>query len=176
MAKLYALNLLPFLFIALTILNLSSISAIDSSNQEIDAVIEALRSDGNFTIWAKLLEISKARLVLPTNATIFVPSDAAISHLSYATDTHPYLIPYHINPSLIPYHITTEHHLLLSDLYHLKPLSLLPTLVPRKTIVITSTLLSSYKIDNAIITHPDIYLSSQLVVHGINRILDLHPQ
>lgn len=180
MVKPYTLNLLPFLFIALTILNLSSISATisssESSDQEIDAVIEALRCnanyetfscDSNFSIWIKLLEISKGRLVLPKNATMFAPTDAAISHLSYATDLSPYLIPYHITP---------KHHLLLPDLYELKPLSLLPTLVPWKTILITSTLPSSYKIDNAVITHPDIYLSSRLVVHGINRILDLHPQ
>ncbi|KAK1395526.1 FAS1 domain-containing protein [Heracleum sosnowskyi] len=81
-----------------------------------------------------------------------------------------------MNPYLVACHITPVHHLLYSDLCHLKPLTLLPTLVPSKTILITSTLSSNYRIDNALITHPNLYISSRIVVHGIDRILDLHPQ
>ncbi|KAK1372119.1 FAS1 domain-containing protein [Heracleum sosnowskyi] len=145
----------------------SSSTTARSDQEEVDAVIKTLLCQGGFTIWAKLLDVSKTKLVLTVNATMFVPTDAAIMDLRYATE---------MNPSLIPYHVTPKHHLLLSDLYHLKPLTLLPTLVPWKTILITSTLLSNYKIDNAIITQTDIYVSSRLVVHGINHILDLNPQ
>lgn len=173
MVKPYSLNPLLLFFIALVILNIPSIyattesSTCPSSNQEVDAIIDALLRQGGFTIWAKLLKTSKTRPLIPLNATMFVPTDAAISHLRYAADMNPYLVPYHITP---------KHHLLFSDLCHLKPLSLLPTLVPSKTILITSTLLSSYKVDNAIISHPNIYLSPKIAVHGIARILDLHPR
>ncbi|XP_074324137.1 uncharacterized protein LOC141661062 [Apium graveolens] len=169
MAKFYALNLLPFLTILILLSSISATISYESSDQQIDKVIESLRCnsnyetfscDGNFKIWIKLLEQSKGRLNIPVNATMFAPNDAALSQLGYIS---PHLIPYHISPSL-------------HDLYDLKPLSLLPTLVPWKTILITSTLPSRIKIDNAIITRPYIYLSRQLVVHGINHILDLHPQ
>ncbi|WOG82231.1 hypothetical protein DCAR_0101393 [Daucus carota subsp. sativus] len=180
MAKNYSLNFL-FFFIALIIFNLPSLHATTTTslsplpplNQEIDAVIEALLCESNyeallcesnFTIWAHLLNVSKTQLVLPVNATMFAPTDAAISHLA------------ELNPHLIPYHVTPNHHLLFSRLLNLEPLSLLPTLVPDKTILITSTLPWSYKVDKAIITQPNIYISSRLVVHGIDHVLDLHPQ
>ncbi|KAK1398797.1 FAS1 domain-containing protein [Heracleum sosnowskyi] len=168
MAKHYSQNLLVVLLLvtAIAILNLPSISA-TTSNQEVDALVETLVRKGGFTIWAKLFANSKTRPVLPRKATLFVPTDAALSHLRYATDMDPYLIPYHITP---------EHHLLFSDLCHLKPLSLLPTLVPSKTILITSTLSANYMVDNSLVTHPNLYLSPHISVHGINRILDLHPQ
>ncbi|KAK1359836.1 FAS1 domain-containing protein [Heracleum sosnowskyi] len=167
MAKHYSQKLLVVLLLtAITILNLPSISA-TTSNQEVDAIVKALVQKGSFTIWAKLFANSKTRPVLPKNATLFVPTDAALSHLRYATDMDPYFIPYHITP---------QRHLLFSDLCHLKPFSLLPTLVPSKTILITSTLASNYKVDNSLITHPNLYLSPRIAVHGINRILDLHPQ
>ncbi|WOG83922.1 hypothetical protein DCAR_0103100 [Daucus carota subsp. sativus] len=178
MAKNYSLNFLIF-FIALVIFNLPSLHATPSSplpplnQEETDAVIKALLCESNyeaqlcesnFTIWAHLLNISKTQLVLPVNATMFAPTDAAITHLA------------ELNAHLIPYHITPNHHLLFSHLLNLKPLSLLPTLVPDKTILITSTVPWSYKVDKAIITQPNIYISSRLVVHGIDHVLDLHPQ
>lgn len=167
MAKHYSQNhLVLLLLIAIAILNLPAVSA-TTSNQEVDAIIQALVHKGGFTIWGKLFANMKTRPVLPAKATLFVPTDAALSHLPYATDMNRYLIPYHITP---------QHHLLFSDLCHLKPLSLLPTLVPSKTVLITSTLPTNYRVDNSLIIHPNLYLSSHIAVHGINRILDLHPQ
>ncbi|KAK1395524.1 FAS1 domain-containing protein [Heracleum sosnowskyi] len=172
MAKYYCF-LNPFLLLTtLTILNLCSISATTSttlppSNQEVDAIIETLVQKGGFRIWAKLLAASKTRPVFPPNyATLFVPTDAAIARLRYATDMNPYAIACHITPQL----------LLFSDLCHLKPFSLLSTLVPSKTILITSTLSSNYRLDNALITDPNLYLSSHIAVHGIDCILDLNTQ
>ncbi|WOH01557.1 hypothetical protein DCAR_0520941 [Daucus carota subsp. sativus] len=174
MAKYYSANLLVLLLLtAITSLNLHSTSAATTpstlplSTHEAAAIVEALIEKGGFTIWAKLFANSKTRPLLPAKATIFVPTDAAMSHLHYATDMDPYLIPYHVTP---------KHHLLYSELYHLKPLSLLPTLVPSKTILITSTSPSNYRVDNSLITHPNLYLSPRIAIHGINKILDLHPQ
>ena len=165
------------LFIALIILNLNSISATPSptlppsnrkvdtiieEDKEIDAMIEALVYQGGYTIWAKFLADLKTKHVFLTNATLFLPSDAAISRLQLSYDEGTGINPYR----LIPYHITPKHHLLFSDLCHLKPLTLLPTLVALKTIVITSTIPSNYMIDNSRITHPNLYTSSRIVVHG----------
>ncbi|KAL8108547.1 hypothetical protein AgCh_024863 [Apium graveolens] len=136
-------------------------------DQEVDSIVDTLLRQGSFKIWAKLLKTSKNKLVIPLSgrATMFVPTDAA--HLHYTPATYPYYIPYHITP---------KHRLFFSHLCTLKPLSLLPTLIPSKAILITSTLPSSYKVDKAIITHPNLYLSPNIAVHGINRILDLHTQ
>ncbi|KAL8149115.1 FAS1 domain-containing protein SELMODRAFT_448915-like [Apium graveolens] len=171
MAKQYyshnLLVVLLFVLTSITILNLPSVSATMSSNEEVDDIIKALVQKGGFTIWAKLFANSKTRPILPTKATLFVPTDDALSHLRYATDMNRYFIPYHITP---------QHRLLFSDLCHLKPLSLLPTLVRSKNIVVTSTLPTNYRLDNSLITHPNLYVSPHIAVHGINRILDLHPQ
>ncbi|KAK1372121.1 hypothetical protein POM88_038213 [Heracleum sosnowskyi] len=67
----------------------SSSTSARSDQEEVDAVIKTLLCQGGFTIWAKLLDVSKTKLVLPVNATMFVPTDAAIMDLRYATEMNP---------------------------------------------------------------------------------------
>ncbi|XP_019179420.1 PREDICTED: uncharacterized protein LOC109174621 [Ipomoea nil] len=135
-------------------------------DQYIINIIRALRGAGDFAGWANLLSSANVSS-LPLSATLFIPGNDAISHLPTASTNPAGLI---FDPLLVPYHIVPQR-LPFSHLQRLNLHDRLPTLLPSKSILITNNSLANFTIDDARITHPDLFQTPAFSVHGINRIL-----
>ncbi|GAA0139503.1 hypothetical protein LIER_01032 [Lithospermum erythrorhizon] len=103
--------------------------------------------------------------MLPLKATLFVPSNDALSVFPDATAAG-----VSIDPSILAYHITPQH-LSFSDLKKLPVYSRIPTLLTSNFIIVTNAS-SRFSIDDAEVTHPDLYISPAFSVHGVSKILD----
>ncbi|XP_059626634.1 uncharacterized protein LOC132269457 [Cornus florida] len=98
----------------------------------------------------------------PLAATLFIPSNDAISHFPTATlNFDPFIILYHIAPQRLSF----------SDLRRFKTHTRPPTLLPSKTILITNNSPFNFTINDSPISHPDLYATT-VSVHGIKTILD----
>ncbi|KAL0398188.1 UNVERIFIED_CONTAM: hypothetical protein Sradi_2162100 [Sesamum radiatum] len=128
-------------------------------------IIDALIGTGDFVGWANLLS-STDPSAFPLTATLFIPSNDAVSHLPSANtagiDYDPFLIPYHIIPQRLTF----------SDLQQFRVHSRLPTLLPSKYIVITNNSSSNFTVDDSQITQADIFVNVAFSVHGIEKVLD----
>ncbi|KAL0363691.1 UNVERIFIED_CONTAM: hypothetical protein Scaly_1324300 [Sesamum calycinum] len=132
---------------------------------QLNNIIDALIGTGDFVGWANLL--SSADLsAFPLTATLFIPSNDAVSHYSSANtagiDYDPFLIPYHIIPQRLTF----------SDLQQFRVHSRLPTLLPSKYIVVTNNSPSNFTVDDSQITQADIFVNVAFSVHGIKKVLD----
>ncbi|KAK1353540.1 FAS1 domain-containing protein [Heracleum sosnowskyi] len=131
----------------------------DFYEDELYNIFQALLAQNDFTIWGKLLAGHSTKPVLPDQATLFVPLNAAVLDLRDRIDIDRNLIPYHIIPQRLSF----------DQLRAFEPLSTLPILLPSKTLQITATPLN-FTIQHTFITHPDIYLSSVFAVHGVEHL------
>ncbi|KAK1395527.1 FAS1 domain-containing protein [Heracleum sosnowskyi] len=123
-------------------------------------IMQALfTSQGDFTIWCMLLTGHTTGPVLPLYATLFVPSNPSVIDLRHAK-------PAEIDPFLMPYHVVPQR-LSFDDLLGLDLETRLPTLLPSKSIIITSNSSSNFTVGDTQITHPNTYLSPNIAVHGI---------
>ncbi|KAL4352762.1 hypothetical protein GQ457_06G015630 [Hibiscus cannabinus] len=52
------------------------------------------------------------------------------------------------------------------------PFSLLPTLLPSKSILVTNTTPSNFTLNDSHISHPDLYLPTAITVHGITSLFN----
>ncbi|KAJ9558145.1 hypothetical protein OSB04_012759 [Centaurea solstitialis] len=136
--------------------------------EELKNIIDALIGAGDFAAWANILlnpttnsSTTTAAALIPTTATMFVPRNEALAHLT-ATSFDPFIIPYHILPQRLTF----------SDLQLSKTLTRLPTLLPSKTVIITNNTPSNFTVDDALIIRPDFYLTPAVCVHGIGALLD----
>ncbi|KAF3451196.1 hypothetical protein FNV43_RR07289 [Rhamnella rubrinervis] len=93
------------------------------------------------------------------NVTLFAPEN---DDLIMSSDSDPFTLPYHLLPQRLTF----------SDLQRFQANVRLPTLLPGKSILITGNSVSDYIVDGARVTQPDLYISSTLAVHGIEKILD----
>ncbi|KAI3697527.1 hypothetical protein L6452_30620 [Arctium lappa] len=143
--------------------------------QQLKNIIDALIGAGDFAAWANILfnpntnssiPTTTTAALIPTTATMFVPGNDALTHLS-ATATG----AYNFDPFIIPYHILPQR-LTFSELQLFKTQTRLPTLLPSKTVIITNNTPSNFTIDDALITQPDIYLTPAVCVHGIAAVFD----
>ncbi|KAL4561617.1 hypothetical protein LXL04_033787 [Taraxacum kok-saghyz] len=143
--------------------------------QQLKNIIDALIGAGDFAAWANILfnpklnssiPTSTTAALIPTTATMFVPGNDALSHLS-ATATG----AYNFDPFIIPYHILPQR-LTFSELQLYKTQTRLPTLLTSRTIIITNNTPSNFTIDDSLIMQPDIYQNPAVCVHGIATILD----
>ncbi|MBA0828200.1 hypothetical protein Goarm_012907 [Gossypium armourianum] len=141
---------------------------------QLNNIIDALVGAGDFNNWANMLSASHF-FMLPLSATLFVPSDDSVfpfpvpvptssttAAAASATAFDPLIIPYHIVPQRLTF----------SQLTLFKPFSRLPTLLPSKTLLITNSSHSNFTLDASQISHPDLYLTSALAVHGIASLLN----
>ncbi|KAM7279647.1 hypothetical protein ACFE04_006781 [Oxalis oulophora] len=120
-------------------------------------IFEALiGAGGDFNSWSNT--ISSVAASLPLSATIFLPADDSFFH----TSVDPYIFPYHIVPQRLDF----------SQLRLLSPRYRLPTLVPGKTILITSNSAANFTLDDTVLSHPDLYTTPAIVVHGISTLFD----
>ncbi|CAH1440817.1 unnamed protein product [Lactuca virosa] len=143
--------------------------------QQLKNIIDALIGAGDFAAWANILfnpkinssiPTSTTAALIPTTATMFVPGNDALSHLSASATG-----AYNFDPFIIPYHILPQR-LTFSELQLFKTQTRLPTLLPSKTIIITNNTPSNFTIDDSLIMQPDIYQNPAVCVHGIAAILD----
>ncbi|KAK9058027.1 hypothetical protein SSX86_022867 [Deinandra increscens subsp. villosa] len=142
--------------------------------QQLKNIIDALIGAGDFAAWANILfnPISNnsssipTSTLIPTTATMFVPGNDALSHISGAATG-----AYSFDPFIIPYHVLPQR-LTFSDLQLFRTLTRIPTLLPSKTVVITDNAPAHFTIDDSLITQPDIYSNDAVCVHGIANILD----
>lgn len=129
--------------------------------QQIGNIIDALIGAGDFSSWVSILSVANP-LVLPLSATLFVPQDSG----DLGSDRHPPM-----DPLLFPYHVVPQR-LTFSDLLLFKPDTRLPTLLPAMSICITNNSRSNFTVDDTLITHPDLYATESVAVHGVASILD----
>nr|BBK20746.1 fasciclin [Actinidia chinensis] len=145
--------------------------AVEELQEEmVNNIIMALNAAGNFERWASLLSAVANPSSLPLSATLFIPSDAALSHFP-ASSSSSSNSPMGFDPFIIPYHIVPQR-LTFSQLQLFKTNTRLPTLLPSNSILITNNSFSNFTLDASPITHPDLYLDSAVSLHGITTVLD----
>ncbi|XP_062014619.1 FAS1 domain-containing protein SELMODRAFT_448915-like [Rosa rugosa] len=129
-----------------------------ATGQQLNNIIDALIGSGDFGSWVNIITAANP-LALPLSATVFVPQNDAVSRVPAAD---PFLLPYHVVPQRLTF----------ADLRLFKTNSRLPTLLPGKFIVVTSNSESNFTVDDSTITQPDVYVTANVVVHGVARVLD----
>ncbi|CAA3008467.1 Hypothetical predicted protein [Olea europaea subsp. europaea] len=138
---------------------------VEIQKKQLNNIIDALNRAGDFARWINLLS-SINPSSLPLTATLFVPSNDAISGFPTANaagmNFDAFIVPYHIVPQRLSF----------SDLQQFPILTRLPTLFPSKFIVITNTSRFNFTLDDSLVTHPDILVNAAFSVHGINKVLD----
>ncbi|CAN7099245.1 unnamed protein product [Brassica rapa subsp. narinosa] len=129
-----------------------------------DRIIEAMIGAGDFRDWASdFLFAVEDQVGIPLSATIFIPTDFDTADLSSSTTNGRRLsVAYHIVPQRLSF----------TDLRFLQPLSRLPTLLPGNSIVVTNNSVSGLAVDGVLVTEPDLFLSSQIAIHGVASSLD----
>ncbi|XP_076960578.1 FAS1 domain-containing protein SELMODRAFT_448915-like [Bidens hawaiensis] len=133
--------------------------------QQLKNIIDALIGAGDFAAWANIL-FNPINTTIPTAATIFLPSNDALSRLS-GTATG----AYSFDPLIIPYHVIPQR-LTFSQLQLFKPLTRIPTLLPSKTILITDNAPGHFTLDDSLVMQPDVYTNAAVCVHGVENVLD----
>ncbi|CAI0546110.1 unnamed protein product [Linum tenue] len=133
-----------------------------SRQEQIRNIIGALIGAGDFNSWANILSIAPPSS-LPLSATFFIPADDSLVAASGdAAFSDPLVFPYHIVPQRLAF----------ADLRQFKPLSRLPTLLVPKTILITNNSDANFTLDGVLLSHPDLFTSPAVVVHGIANLMD----
>ncbi|KAK7354503.1 hypothetical protein VNO80_19967 [Phaseolus coccineus] len=153
-------NLIFFIFILIMVNHTTStpIQAPPSPpTQQVNNILDALIGAGDFSTWVSILSSPNAT-ILPISATLFVPRDAAVDR----PPPDPLLLPYHVVPQRLPF----------SDLLLLPRLARLPTLLAAKTISVTDNSPANFSLDHTPLTHPDLFSSPSLAVHGVQSFLD----
>ncbi|KAJ7950653.1 FAS1 domain containing protein [Quillaja saponaria] len=126
------------------------------STQQLNNIINALVGAAGFTNWANIISAVN-QVTIPLSATLFIPEDNGLP-----TTNDPFMLPYHIVPQ----------RLIFSELLLFNTTALLPTLLPGKSILVTSNSPSNFTLDDIPVTHPDLYTTATMAVHGIGAILD----
>ncbi|XP_051128876.1 FAS1 domain-containing protein SELMODRAFT_448915-like [Andrographis paniculata] len=133
---------------------------------KLNNIIDALIGTGDFAGWVNLLSTTDPSTI-PVSATLFVPSNDAIS--SFPASHGVGIVPF--DPLLVPYHIVPQR-LTFSELRHMGTHTRLPTLLQDRYIVVTNNSPSNFTVDNSRITQPDIFVNADFSVHGIEKVLD----
>ncbi|KAK2450363.1 Fasciclin arabinogalactan family protein [Trifolium repens] len=136
--------------------NFTATSIPPMAKQEINNILDALIGTGDTSInkWVSILSMSNPLLSL----TLFIPQQTP----SHSSPLDPLSFPYHVIPQ----------RLVFADLLLLPRYSRLPTLIPDKTIVVTDNSSGNFTLDDVLLTHPDLYNTPSLAVHGVKTLLD----
>ncbi|XP_024391899.1 uncharacterized protein [Physcomitrium patens] len=129
-----------------------------------EKVVAALRAAGHYGAISGLLDsLGEASSIIKEGVTLFAPDDGAFSGLNLNSSK--------LLMTTLDYHVATS-------VYNYNQLSTLPlnstikTSVPDVVILITSTGTSGLRLDNVAISDPDLYVDSQIAVHGISAVMD----
>ena len=153
-------NLIFFIFILIMVdpTTPKPISAPPSPpTHQMNNILDALIGAGDFNAWVSILSSANGT-ILPVSATLFVPRDAAVDR----PPPDPLLLPYHVVPQRLPF----------SQLLLLPRRARLPTLLAAKTISVTDNSPANFSLDHTPLTHPDLFTSPSLAVHGVQSFLD----
>ncbi|XP_019177176.1 PREDICTED: fasciclin-like arabinogalactan protein 19 [Ipomoea nil] len=174
------------LFLLKLLFLLATVAAVDSAAddadsgdpQELDAMCTVLRSSG-YNLFCNAIATSDLQVQLTANATVgfsssikvtagatftlFSPKDKFLYTLDMASDAADYV-------AALRYHIVPSRALALSDLKSLSS-PFLDTLLPHYSILIYKTDNASVTVDGVMLSDPDLYLGSKIVVHGLDGIL-----
>ncbi|GAU48786.1 hypothetical protein TSUD_406290 [Trifolium subterraneum] len=136
--------------------NFTATSIPPMAKQEINNILDALIGTGDTSInkWVSILSMSNPLLSL----TLFIPQQTP----SHSSTLDPLSFPYHVIPQ----------RLIFADLLLIPRYSRLPTLVPDKTIIVTDNSPGNFTLDDVLLTHPDLYNTPSLAVHGVKTLLD----
>ncbi|WVZ18249.1 hypothetical protein V8G54_005571 [Vigna mungo] len=148
-------NLIIFI-VVLIMVDLTS-STPSPPTQQINNILDALIGATDFSAWVSILSSANGTL-LPLSATLFIPRDAAFDR----PPPDPLLLPYHVVPQRLPF----------SDLLLLPRRARLPTLLVAKTISVTDNSPANFSLDHTPLTHPDLFSTPSLAVHGVQSFLD----
>ncbi|EEF32487.1 conserved hypothetical protein [Ricinus communis] len=129
--------------------------------QQLNNIIDALIGAGDFNSWVNILSVADAA-TLPLSATLFIPADDSPSPIATTITIDPFIFPYHIVPQRLSF----------SDLCQFNLSSRLPTLLSFKSILITNNSISNFTLDDSLLSHPDLFSSDTIAVHGIATLLD----
>jgi len=125
--------------------------------QQMNNILDALIGASDFSAWVSILSSANGT-ILPVSATLFIPRNAAVDR----PPPDPLLLPYHVVPQRLPF----------SDLLLLPRAARLPTLLATKTISVTDNSPSNFSLDHTPLTHPDLFSTPSLAVHGVQSFLD----
>ncbi|KAF6156362.1 hypothetical protein GIB67_031483 [Kingdonia uniflora] len=157
----------------LTTLTLASTAAIiaqptnTDSTQHLHNIVEALIGTDDFANWAGVLSATDPS-TFPLTATLFLPMNESFSQTSSSSSNG-------FDPSVFAYHVIPQR-LSFIDLQRFAIGSQLPTLLPNKTIVITSNSTANYTINQSRVSHPNLYINGVVAVHGIESPLSYATQ
>lgn len=175
---LFLLNLL-LLFITTAAAAVSAMDHVDSGDpQELETMCTVLRSSG-YNLFCNAIATSDLQVQLTANATVgssssiivtagatftlFSPKDKFLFTLDMASDAADYV-------AALRYHIVPSRVLALSDLQNLSS-PFLDTLLPHYSILIYKTDNASVTVDGVKLSDPDLYVGSNIAVHGLDGIL-----
>ncbi|XP_010679262.2 FAS1 domain-containing protein SELMODRAFT_448915 [Beta vulgaris subsp. vulgaris] len=140
----------------------------DSPQQlQFNSIIDSIVGAGDFSNWANLLSQTDPS-TFPIAATFFIPDDEAF--LAGNSPPSPESPVNFIDPLLFPYHIIPRRFS-FSELRQFPSGARLPTLLPGKTLLITNNSAGNFSINGAFLSHPDLFLSAIVSVHGIASVL-----
>uniref|UniRef100_A0A803L8A3 FAS1 domain-containing protein n=1 Tax=Chenopodium quinoa TaxID=63459 RepID=A0A803L8A3_CHEQI len=131
---------------------------------QFNSIIDSIVGAGDFSNWANLLSQADPS-IFPLTATLFVPEDGAFlagNSTSPATSFDPLLFSYHIVPRRFTF----------TELRQFPNGARLPTLLLGKTLLVTNNSAGNFSVNGALLTHPDLFQSSVISVHGIGTVLD----
>ncbi|CAA7048821.1 unnamed protein product [Microthlaspi erraticum] len=149
---------LPLLLIMIIIIMATSSTLLPSlteeQNQIAAKIIDAMISGGSFDDWSEAFLATNDEINGPIlNSTLFLPKNS----VEGINATSPQVASYHIVPQCLDF----------SDISLMKPFSRLPTLLSGNSIVLTNNSASGFALDSVLISEPDLFVSSSIVIHRI---------
>ncbi|KAG4957130.1 hypothetical protein JHK82_042865 [Glycine max] len=151
-------HIIPLLLLFLTMVGPTTPTPPSSPPaQQLNNIIDALIGASDFTTWVSILSSANAT-ILPLSATLFVPRNSTMD----LPPPDPLLLPYHVVPQRLPF----------SDLLLLPHRARLPTLLAGKSISVTDNSPNNFSLDDVPLTHPDLFSTPSLAVHGVATFLD----
>ncbi|MFQ6655957.1 hypothetical protein Gotur_026269 [Gossypium turneri] len=156
------------------LLLLTTVSTADLTSKELDAAIVALQSRG-YTLFPNAISTSdlQVRLLSSQNSsifTLFAPPDSLLFSLDLLSSARLYTFSLflHVSP----------HFLSSSDLLALPRPAFIDTLLPNRRLFVehamstrNGTALLTVSVDGVVVSVPDLFLGSNIVVHGLDGIL-----
>ncbi|XXG79129.1 hypothetical protein AAC387_Pa09g0267 [Persea americana] len=123
----------------------------------------AISIDMGLSLDDLISSIQPSRTVLPTSFTLFLPTDEDMDFVNKQLALDPSILSYHIVPEALS-SCDLKRNFLQG--------SLLPTLLAGNSIKVTSNTIWNFTINGSPISHPDMFNSPFLAVHGIPTILN----
>lgn len=168
------ITLLPLLLLLHHLTTNASANAAGLTSQELDAALFALRSSG-YTLFPNAITTSDLhfRLLSQENSsffTLFAPPDNLLFSLDLLSSARFYTFSllHHVSPRFLS----------MSDILSLPRPAYVETLLPNRQLFVENTVVSrngtvllSVTLDGVRVLVPDLFLGSNMAVHGLDRIL-----